>query len=110
MPIRRQRLRARFDDEYLRRYGHANAAAEVELVVLHSFATMQMRRPDIARLARPKSRKAAPELEVRPIFFLEAERFLPTQIYDRYALERGRPTAGAGDHRRIRVEHIDRPT
>jgi N-methylhydantoinase A len=83
------RLRTRFDDEYLRRYGHANAAAEVELVVLHSFATMQMRRPDIARLARPRSRKEAPELEIRPIFFLEAERFLPTQIYDRYALQPG---------------------
>ena len=31
-----------------------------------------------------------PKLEVtRPIFFLEEDRFLPTQIYDRYALAHG---------------------
>jgi N-methylhydantoinase A len=84
-----QRLRARFDDEYRRRYGHANAAAEVELVVLHSLATMQMKRPDIARLARPAGDRKTPELEVRPIFFLDEDRFLPTQIYDRYALDHG---------------------
>ncbi len=47
----RPRLRARFDQEYLRRYGHANAAAEVEIVVLHSLATLHMKRPEIARLA-----------------------------------------------------------
>ena len=46
-------LRARFDREYLRRYGHANEAAEVEIVVLHSLATLQMKRPEIARLADP---------------------------------------------------------
>ena len=46
------RLRARFDEEYLRRYGHANATAEVEIVVLHSLATLHTRQPDIARLAR----------------------------------------------------------
>ena len=89
-----QRLRARFDEEYLRRYGHANAAAEVELVVLHSLATMQMQRPDIARLARPAGTHTSPELAVRPIFFLEEDRFVPTQVYDRYALEPGFARSG----------------
>ncbi len=89
-----QRLRARFDDEYRRRYGHANAAAEVELVVLHSLATMQMKRPDIARLARATGDRKTPELEVRPIYFLDEDRFLPTQIYDRYALGPGFHRAG----------------
>ena len=46
------RLRARFDQEYLRRYGHSNAVADVEIVVLHSLATLHMKRPEIARLAR----------------------------------------------------------
>ena len=89
---RAQRLRARFDQEYLRRYGHANAAAEVEIVVLHSLATLHMKRPDIARLARPASRpRDAGARQSRPIFFLEEDRFLPTQVYDRYALGAGLP-------------------
>jgi N-methylhydantoinase A len=83
------RLRARFDEEYLRRYGHANSAADVEMVVLHSLATLHMNRPEIARLAKPSSGPKSPELEVRPIFFLEEDRFLPTQVYDRYALGPG---------------------
>ena len=82
-------LRARFDGEYLHRYGHANAAAEVEIVVLHSLATLHMRRPEIARLARPAGGRRAAEPEVRPIFFLEEDRFLPTQVYDRYSLSHG---------------------
>ena len=83
------KLRARFDQEYERRYGHANSAAEVELVVLHSLATLHMNRPDVARLARPVSGRPTAELETRPIFFLEEDRFLPTQVYDRYALKPG---------------------
>jgi N-methylhydantoinase A len=83
------KLRARFDQEYERRYGHANSAAEVELVVLHSLATLHMNRPDVARLGRPVSGRPTAELETRPIFFLEEDRFLPTQVYDRYALKPG---------------------
>ena len=83
------KLRARFDQEYERRYGHANSAAEVELVVLHSLATLHMNRPDVARLARPVSGRTTAELETRPIFFLEEDLFLPTQVYDRYALKPG---------------------
>jgi N-methylhydantoinase A len=83
------RLRARFHDEYLRRYGHSNVNAEVEIVVLHSLATLHMNRPDIARLARSGGGSKTPELEVRPIYFLSEDRYLPTQVYDRYGLGRG---------------------
>jgi N-methylhydantoinase A len=82
-------VRARFDQEYMRRYGHSNAAADVEIVVLHSLATLHMKRPDIARLARSSDVQKNPEIGSRPIFFLEEDKFLPTQIYDRYALGRG---------------------
>jgi N-methylhydantoinase A len=82
-------LRARFDQEYLRRYGHANAAADVEVVVLHSLATLHIKRPEIALLARPSSGLKAQELEVRQIFFLDDDAFLPTRVYDRYALSQG---------------------
>jgi N-methylhydantoinase A len=79
-------LRTRFDREYQRRYGHANPTAEAEIVVLHSLATLHMKQPEIARLARSDRGGKARELEIRPIFFLEEDRFLPTQVYDRYAL------------------------
>ena len=69
-------LRERFDREYLRRYGHTNPA-DVEIVVLHSLATLHMKRPELKRLTaatrRPGQKRA--ELEVRPIFFLEEDRF-----------------------------------
>jgi N-methylhydantoinase A len=87
-------LRARFDREYLRRYGHANATAEVEIVVLHSLATLHMKRPEIARLARAPSGDGAPEPEVRPVFFLEEDKFLPARIHDRYRLPAGFTGAG----------------
>jgi N-methylhydantoinase A len=79
-------LRTRFDREYQRRYGHANPTAEAEIVVLHSLATLHMKQPEIARLARFDRGGKARELEIRPIFFLEEDRFLPAQVYDRYAL------------------------
>ena len=82
-------LRARFDREYLRRYGHANEAAEVEIVVLHSLATLHMQRPEIAGLANRGGGRAASQMGVRPIFFLEEDRHLPAEIYDRYALAAG---------------------
>jgi len=83
------RLRARFDQEYLRRYGHANATAEVQVVVLHSLATLHMKQPEIARLGRANGAGRAAELAIRPVYFLEEDRFVPTRIYDRYALGPG---------------------
>jgi N-methylhydantoinase A len=82
-------LRKVFDQEYLRRYGHANAAADVEIVALHSLATRHMQRPDVARLASPARRAKMPEIATHPVFFLEQDRFLDTRIYDRATLKPG---------------------
>ena len=87
-------LRARFDREYLRRYGHANPAADAEVVVLHSLATLQTRRPDIGGLARAAAHDVPQTVEVRPVYFLEEDRFMPTQVYDRAGLEPGRRGRG----------------
>jgi N-methylhydantoinase A/oxoprolinase/acetone carboxylase beta subunit len=88
------RLRTHFDQEYLRRYGHINPAADVEIVVLHSLATLHMQRPDIARLAKSADGHKAKETGSRPVFFLEEEGFLPTRIYDRYGLKPGFKASG----------------
>jgi N-methylhydantoinase A len=82
-------LRETFDREYERRYGHANPAAQAQLVVLHSLATLHMARPEISRLAdRDRHAKAASPRQ-RPIFFLDEDRFLDATILDRYALPVG---------------------
>jgi N-methylhydantoinase A len=82
-------LRALFDREYLRRYGHANAAADAQLVVLHSLATLHMTRPELARLADRDRHAGAAAPRRRPIFYLEEDRFLDATILDRYALAVG---------------------
>jgi N-methylhydantoinase A len=82
-------LRAMFDQEYLRRYGHVNRTADVEMVVLHSLATLHMARPEIARLAGHGHSGTVRETTRRPVFFLEEDRFLEAQIYDRYGLDAG---------------------
>jgi N-methylhydantoinase A len=82
-------LRALFDREYLRRYGHANAAADAQLVVLHSLATLHMSRPELERLADRDRHTGAPAPRRRPIYFLEEDRFLDATILDRYALPVG---------------------
>ena len=86
IPTTLRQLRSRFNQEYVRRYGHANATADIEIVVLHSLATLHTIKPELSQLARGKSSGASALLETRPVFFLEEDRFLPTQVYDRYAL------------------------
>ena len=61
-----------------------------------------------ARRPRPAGDRRA-ELEVRPIFFLEEDRFLDATIFDRYALPVAFRRGGPGADRGIRVEHADRP-
>ena len=87
-------LRAKFDAEYQRRYGHANAAADAQLVVLHSLATLHMARPELARLADRDRHATAAGARKRPIFFLEEDRFLEATILDRYALPVGHKGQG----------------
>ena len=82
-------LREKFDREYERRYGHANPAAEAQLVVLHSLATLHMARPELARLVDRDRHAGAAAPRQRPIFFLEEDRFLDATILDRYALPIG---------------------
>jgi N-methylhydantoinase A len=82
-------LRQTFDREYERRYGHANPAADAQLVVLHSLATLHMARPELSRLIDRDRHATAAGARKRPIFFLEEEDFLDAMILDRYALPIG---------------------
>jgi N-methylhydantoinase A len=82
-------LRQKFDREYARRYGHANPAAQAQLVVLHSLATLHMDRPELSRLTERDRHATTAGARQRPIFFLDEDRFLDATILDRYALPVG---------------------
>ena len=80
-------LRAAFEQDYKRRYGHAEAGAPAEFQALHLSAFAKLERPDIARLPRGTAGAAPPT--VRPVYFRATEGPLNTQIYERETLATG---------------------
>jgi N-methylhydantoinase A len=85
-------IRAAFERDYKRRYGHADAKAPAEFQALHLSAFARLKQPDIERLPR-----AAVKLEparVRRIFIGNAGGWLDAQIFNRDVLEPGFGAAG----------------
>ena len=80
-------IRAAFDDDYRRRYGHADPSIPAEVQALHTSAFARLERPDIGRLPRHTKASAAPE--TRRIAFGRHRGVVDATVYDRYALERG---------------------
>lgn len=85
-------IRAAFERDYKRRYGHADAKTPAEFQALHLSAFARLKRPDIARLPRATT-KSRPE-ESRRIFIAGAGGWLEAQIFNRDALEPGFSGAG----------------
>jgi N-methylhydantoinase A len=85
-------IRAAFERDYKRRYGHADAKTPAEFQALHLSAFARLKRPDIARLPRATT-KSRPE-ERRRIFIAGAGGWLEAQIFNRDALEPGFRGAG----------------
>ena len=83
-----------FNREYQRRYGHSNAKAKLEFVALHSTAMLEIRRPELARLAGKANGKGALAERSRPVYFADEGEHLATRVYDRYALPAGFGAAG----------------
>ena len=90
----RAALHAIFNREYQRRYGHSNAKARLEFVALHSIAMLEIRRPELARLAGKPKGSGSPAARSRPVHFADEGEHLATRIYDRYALRAGFSAAG----------------
>ena len=85
-------IRRAFDDDYRRRYGHADASVPAEFQALHVSAFARLDRPDIRRL--PRSQRPAAEPRQRQIYFGAALGLREAQVYDRYALAPGFRAAG----------------
>ncbi|HEV3373270.1 MAG TPA: hydantoinase/oxoprolinase family protein [Xanthobacteraceae bacterium] len=80
-------IRAAFDRDYKRRYGHADLKAAAELQALHLSGLTRLRRPELARLPRAPAPTRPPER--RPVYFGTARGTLDAQIHDRTALAPG---------------------
>jgi N-methylhydantoinase A len=80
-------IRAAFDRDYRRRYGHADAQAPAEIQAVHLSAFSRQRRPDLARL--PRVSGAAPAPTRRPVYFGATDGFADATVYDRASLSPG---------------------
>jgi N-methylhydantoinase A len=82
-----EQIRAAFEHDYKRRYGHADAKAPAEFQALHLSAFARLKRPEIAFLPRPAAKTQA--AQKRRIYIGNAGGWLDAQIYHRDALEPG---------------------
>ncbi len=88
-----QQIRAAFERDYKRRYGHADAKAAAEFQALHLSAFARLKQPAIARLPRPPM-KAQPA-QKRRVYIGSAGGWVDAQIYYRDALQPGFSGTGA---------------
>ncbi len=87
-----EQIRAAFERDYKRRYGHADAKAPAEFQALHLSAFARLKQPEVARLPRAVA-KSQPA-QTRRVYIGNAGGWLDAQIYHRDALETG--TRGTG--------------
>ena len=87
-----EQIRAAFERDYRRRYGHADAKAPAEFQALHLSAFARLKQPEIGRLPRPAT-KPQPA-QSRKIFIGNAGGWLDGQIFHRDALEPGFSATG----------------
>jgi N-methylhydantoinase A len=80
-------IRAAFQRDYKRRYGHADAKAPAEFQALHLSAFARLKQPEIARL--PRAAIKPQPAQMRRIHVGNAGGWLDARIYHRDALEPG---------------------
>ena len=87
-----EQIRAAFERDYKRRYGHADAKAPAEFQALHLSAFARLKQPEIARLPRAAIKPQA--AQTRHVYIGNAGGWLDAGIYHRDALEPGFGAAG----------------
>jgi len=80
-------IRAAFDRDYKRRYGHADARAAAEFQALHLSAFTRLRPPALEHLPRAQVQGAKPQS--RPVYFGKESGTVAAQVHDRTALAPG---------------------
>jgi N-methylhydantoinase A len=87
-----EQIRAAFERDYKRRYGHADAKAPAEFQALHLSAFVHLKQPEIARL--PRATAKPQPAQTRRIYIGNAGGWLDARILNRDALEPGFSGAG----------------
>jgi N-methylhydantoinase A len=87
-----EQIRAAFERDYKRRYGHADAKAPAEFQALHLSAFAKLKQPDVARL--PRAATKSPGSQTRRVYIGSAGGWVDAQIYHRDALAPGFKAAG----------------
>jgi N-methylhydantoinase A len=87
-----KQIRAAFEHDYRRRYGHADAKAAAEFQALHLSAFARLKQPEVARLPRPAAKSHAEKS--RKIYISNAGGWLEARIFQRDALAPGFGAAG----------------
>jgi N-methylhydantoinase A len=82
-----EEIRAAFERDYKRRYGHADAKAPAEFQALHLSAFARLKQPEIARLPRTASK--VQKATTRRIYLGSAGGWVDAKIYQRDMLEPG---------------------
>jgi N-methylhydantoinase A len=82
-----QQIRAAFERDYKRRYGHADAKAAAEFQALHLSAFARLKQPAIARL--PRAPMKAQPAQKRRVYIGSKGGWVDAQIFYRDALEPG---------------------
>jgi N-methylhydantoinase A len=80
-------VRAAFERDYKRRYGHADAKASTEFQALHLSAFARQRRPDLARL--PDVAGSGSKSGKRSVYFGSIGKSVSAEVLDRYSLPIG---------------------
>ncbi|HEY4135806.1 MAG TPA: hydantoinase/oxoprolinase family protein [Alphaproteobacteria bacterium] len=80
-------VRAGFERDYKRRYGHADAKAGAEFQALHLSAFARQRRPDLAKL--PDAATIGAVEGERPVYFSSLKKMVQAKVFDRYSLPIG---------------------
>ena len=87
-----EEIRAAFERDYKRRYGHADAKAPAEFQALHLSAFAKLKQPDVARLPRAAIKSTGSQ--TRRVYIGNAGGWIDAQIYQRDALAPGFKAAG----------------
>ena len=88
----KEQIRAAFERDYKRRYGHADAKAPAEFQALHLSAFARLKQPEISRL--PRAGTKAQQAQTRRIYIGNAGGWVDAQIFHRDSLEPGFAAAG----------------
>jgi N-methylhydantoinase A len=82
-------IRARFEDLYRARYGHADSKNPVEVVSLNLAGHGSMDRPVLEALAPNRGTQGKPSVTQRSVYFAAAGTAVPTDVYKRAQLPAG---------------------